>query len=105
MAEGSIEKGWLLDPDSKFKSRIDEQAELICILKKRADTLLNESSQYQKRIESLECTNSDIKMQLNTEKNRVRMLECRFDDLADNHTEMIKFKDFHKTSATDLRRG
>ena len=26
-----------------------------------------------------------------------------FDDLADNHTEMIKFKDYHKSSATTLR--
>jgi len=31
------------------------------------------------------------------------MLESRFDDLAHNHAEMIKFKDYHKTSATELK--
>ena len=43
MAEGSIEKGFILDPEAKMQSRIDEQSELICILKKRADQLLLES--------------------------------------------------------------
>ena len=43
MAEGSIEKGFILDPEAKMQSRIDEQSELICILKKRADQLLTES--------------------------------------------------------------
>ena len=33
MAEGSLEKGFILDPEAKMKSRIDEQSELICILK------------------------------------------------------------------------
>ena len=44
-----------------------------------------------------------IEAQLKTEKTKVVMLESRFDDLADNHEEMIKYKDYHKSSATELR--
>ena len=103
MAEGTLEKGWLLDPESRLQARIDEQSELICILKKRADALLVDTTAYQKRIEKIETTNSDLRAQLNTEKTKVVMLESRFDDLADNHEEMIKYKDYHKNSATELR--
>ena len=103
MAEGTLEKGWLLDPESRLQARIDEQSELICILKKRADALLVDTTAYQKRIEKIEGTNSDLRAQLNTEKTKVGMLESRFDDLADNHEEMIKYKDYHKSSATELR--
>merc|ERR1711937_63861 len=103
MAEGSLDKGLILDPQSRLQARIDEQSELICILKKRADSLLLDTKQYQTRIEKIENVNSSLKNQLNTEKTKVRMLESRFDDLAENHAEMIKFKDYHKFSATELR--
>ena len=103
MAEGTMDKGWLLDPEARLQARIDEQSELICILKKRADALLIDNAAYQKRIERIETTNSDLKLQLNTERTKVSMLASRFDDLADNHTEMIKYKDYHKSSATELR--
>merc|ERR1711915_642343 len=103
MAEGSLDKALLLDPQSRLQARIDEQSELICILKKRADSLMLDTKQYQARIEKIENSNSSLKNQLNSEKTKVRMLESRFDDLADNHTEMIKFKDYHKSSATTLR--
>ena len=67
-----------LDPQSRLQARIDEQSELICILKKRADSLILDTKQYQTRIEKIESVNSSLKNQLNTEKTKVRMLESRF---------------------------
>jgi len=103
MAEGSIEKGFILDPEAKMQSRIDEQSELICILKKRADQLLAESKSNERRLKNAEKTNADLVVQLKNEKQRVLMVEERFSELADNHGELIKFKDMHKNSATRLR--
>jgi len=103
MAEGSIEKGFILDPEAKMQSRIDEQSELICILKKRADQLLAESKSNERRLKNAEKTNADLVVQLKNEKQRVLMVEERFSELADNHGELIKFKDMHKSSATRLR--
>jgi len=102
-AEGSIEKGFILDPEAKMQSRIDEQSELICILKKRADQLLTESKSNERRLKNAEKTNADLVVQLKNEKQRVLMVEERFSELADNHGELIKFKDMHKNSATRLR--
>ena len=83
-------QGWILDPQARLQARIDEQSELICILKKRADSLLEDSVSYQKRIERIENANADLKAQLKAEKTKAKMLESRFDDLAYNHAEMIK---------------
>ena len=55
MAEGSLEKGYILDPQAKMQSRIDEQSELICILKKRADQLLHESKSAENRVRFWGC--------------------------------------------------
>merc|ERR1711970_1593864 len=103
MAEGSIEKGFILDPEAKMQSRIDEQSELICILKKRADQLLTESKSNERRLKNAEKTNADLVLQLKNERQRVQMVEDRFGELSDNHGELIKFKDMHKNSATRLR--
>jgi len=103
MAEGSLEKGFILDPEAKMKSRIDEQSELICILKKRADQLLRESKSAENRVRLMERTNADLVKQIRAEKERVKMLEDRFNELAGNHQDMIKFKDMHKKTAVDLR--
>ncbi|CAG5108543.1 Oidioi.mRNA.OKI2018_I69.chr1.g3846.t1.cds [Oikopleura dioica] len=103
MAEGSLEKGWMLDPDGRFQSRIDEQAELICILKKRTDTLILEAEDYKAQIRKLEKTQDQLKSQIENEKTQSRMIEQRFDDLADNHQELIKYKDMYKSSAAELQ--
>lgn len=103
MAEGSLEKGWMLDPDGRFQSRIDEQAELICILKKRTDTLILEAEDYKTQIKKLEKTQDQLKAQIESEKTQSRMIEQRFDDLADNHQELIKYKDMYKSSAAELQ--
>ena len=92
MAEGSLDKGFILDPEAKMRSRIDEQSELICILKKRADQLLREQKSAENRVKLMERTNADLVKQIRAEKERSQMVESRFAELADNHQEMIKFK-------------
>jgi chromosome segregation ATPase len=104
MAEGTIEKGFILDPEARLKSRIDEQSELICILKKRTDQLLLDSKSYEKRCEKTEKTNSDLVSQLKNEKEKVLMLENRFNELADNHTEIIQYKEDYRARALRLEK-
>ena len=74
MAEGSLEKGFMLDPEAKMKSRIDEQSELICILKKRADQLLKESKSAENRVRLMERTNADLVKQIHAERERGKMV-------------------------------
>ena len=88
---------------SQLSSRIDEQAELICILKKRTDTLILEAEDYKTQITKLEKTQDQLKAQIESEKTHSRMIEQRFDDLADNHQELIKYKDMYKSSAAELQ--
>ena len=104
MAEGTIEKGFILDPEARLKSRIDEQSELICILKKRADQLLLESKSAEGRCRLAEKTNSDLVMQVKQEKSKVIMLENRFNELAENHTEIIQYKEEYRSKAVSLQK-
>ena len=60
--------------------------------KKRADQLLRESKSAENRVRLMERTNADLVKQIHAEKERVRMLEDRFNELAGNHQDMIKFK-------------
>jgi len=103
MAEGSLEKGFILDPEARMQSRIDEQSELICILKKRADQLLHESKSAENRVRLMERTNADLVKQIRAEKGRCTQVELRFNELADNHQELIKFKNEYKATASQLR--
>jgi len=104
MAEGTIEKGFILDPEARLKSRIDEQSELICILKKRADQLLLESKSAEGRCRLAEKTNADLVMQVKQEKSKVIMLENRFNELAENHTEIIQYKEEYRAKAASLQK-
>ena len=100
MAEGSLEKGFILDPEARMQSRIDEQSELICILKKRADQLLHESKSAENRVRLMERTNADLVKQIRAEKGRCTQVELRFNELADNHQELIKFKNEYKATGS-----
>ena len=62
------------------------------LYKKRADQLLRESKSAENRVRLMERTNADLVKQIHAEKERVRMLEDRFNELAGNHQDMIKFK-------------
>nr|XP_056714661.1 coiled-coil domain-containing protein 89 [Euleptes europaea] len=86
-----------------LRSRIHEQSQLICILKKRADDNLV-------RCRSLEQLNAELEelrmadsLRLENQTRRVQQLEERFMDLAANHEDMIHFKDEHKRQNMQLR--
>ncbi|KAK2495526.1 hypothetical protein MC885_001047 [Smutsia gigantea] len=84
-------------------SRIQEQSQLICILKRRSDEALE-------RCQILELLNAELeqKRTLDAEKLKAKSehalkLEERFMTLAANHELMIRFKDEHKSQNIKLR--
>ena len=92
-----------LTENGLLRSRIDQQCELICILKQRADESL-------KRSMTLEGENSEIKKHrdeiltaLHNETRKYSVLEKRFVVLNQNHEELIKIKDGYKTENGKLR--
>nr|XP_054097372.1 CREB/ATF bZIP transcription factor isoform X2 [Callithrix jacchus] len=86
-----------------LRSRIQEQSQLICLLKRRSDEALE-------RCEILELLNAELeekRMQeaekLKAQGEYTRKLEERFMTLAANHELMIRFKDEHKSQNIKLR--
>ncbi|XP_036715545.1 coiled-coil domain-containing protein 89 [Balaenoptera musculus] len=84
-------------------SRIQEQSQLICILKRRSDEALE-------RCQILELLNTELeekRMQeaekLKAKSQQAQRLEERFMTLAANHELMIRFKDEHKSQNIKLR--
>lgn len=84
-------------------SRIHEQSQLICILKRRSDEALE-------RCQVLEMLNAELEEQkaqdsekLKTKSEYAKKLEDRFLILASNHEKMIRFKDEHKSQNIRLR--
>ncbi|CAL1528454.1 unnamed protein product [Lymnaea stagnalis] len=89
--------------NSKLRSRIDEQCQLIMILKQRADdgTI---------RIQTLEKINKELldfrdkaETMLKSEIKKFDILDGRFNNLASNHEEMIRIKDEYKRVNQELR--
>jgi len=90
--------------NAMLRSRIDEQSQLIMILKNRADEAIT-------RIQTLEKINTELvsfrdnaKEQLDHEIRKFKLLDGRFNDLASNHEELIKYKDEYKRVNIELRR-
>ncbi|XP_008053915.1 coiled-coil domain-containing protein 89 [Carlito syrichta] len=86
-----------------LRSRIQEQSQLICILKRRSDEALE-------RCQILELLNAELeekRMQeaekLKAQCEHAQKLEERFLTLAANHELMIHFKDEHKCQNVKLR--
>uniref|UniRef100_A0A8C4LX62 Coiled-coil domain-containing protein 89 n=2 Tax=Equus asinus TaxID=9793 RepID=A0A8C4LX62_EQUAS len=84
-------------------SRIQEQSQLICILKRRSDKALE-------RCQILEMLNTELEekrmleaQKLKAKKEHAQKLEERFMTLAANHELMIRFKDEHKSQNVKLR--
>ncbi|XP_039370685.1 coiled-coil domain-containing protein 89 [Mauremys reevesii] len=86
-----------------LRSRLHEQSQLICILKKRADDTLMRC----KALESLNMELEELRMEdsvrLESQTRRAQQLEERFMDLAANHEDMIRFKDEYKQQNMLLR--
>ncbi|XP_035185684.1 coiled-coil domain-containing protein 89 isoform X2 [Oxyura jamaicensis] len=85
-----------------LRARLEEQHRLICVLKKKADDA-------RKRCKGLEQLNMELEklrledaVKLESQTQRVRHLEGRFVDLANNHEKMIYFKNEHKRQNKQL---
>ena len=95
-AEDKTEKAML-------RSRIDEQSQLIMILKKRADEVSEKTRTVDRINKELVDFRDSSKDMLDYELKKSNMLSKRFDELAYNHEEMIKIKDEYKRSNKELR--
>ncbi|XP_063160555.1 coiled-coil domain-containing protein 89 [Candoia aspera] len=84
-------------------SRLNEQSQLICILKKRADDQLLRCKALEQINTELEEMRRGDALRLENQTRRVQLLEQRFMDLAANHEDMIHFKDEHKRQNKQLR--
>ncbi|XP_078084322.1 coiled-coil domain-containing protein 89 [Mustelus asterias] len=87
-----------------LRSRIDEQSQLICILKQRADESLLRCQTLETINTELENQHKALKQQLEGQVKQSAQLEERFMDLAFNHQEIIKFKDEYKSQNEELRK-
>ncbi|XP_068123587.1 coiled-coil domain-containing protein 89 [Hyperolius riggenbachi] len=89
--------------NSMLKSRLDEQSQLICLLKRRADDSLLRSQGLERMNEELEKRAAEVQSLLAAERRRGDQLDERFNLLASNHQEMIRFKDEYKRQNEELR--
>ncbi|XP_006118419.1 coiled-coil domain-containing protein 89 [Pelodiscus sinensis] len=86
-----------------LRSRLHEQSQLICILKKRADESLMRCKALERLNMELEELRMEDHVRLESQTRRAQQLEERFMDLAANHEDMIRFKDEHKQQNMLLR--
>ncbi|XP_044072148.1 coiled-coil domain-containing protein 89 [Siniperca chuatsi] len=86
-----------------LRSRIDEQSNLICILKQRADELLLRRQALQRINTELEGRVTDCQKELDVERKKAELLEKRFMDLAANNQAIIAFMDEYKNQNVQLK--
>lgn len=89
--------------NAMLRSRIEEQCELIMILKNRADEASTQLKTSERIRQSLEEFRQHAQAAINTETKKCEMLDMRFNELAENHQELIKFKDQYKIENERLR--
>ena len=87
-----------------LRSRIDEQSQLIMILKQSADDSTMKVRTLEKINHELEKFRDESNDQLKRELRKFNMLDARFNDLAANHEQMIQFKDQYKRQNEMLRK-
>ncbi|XP_028249319.1 coiled-coil domain-containing protein 89 [Parambassis ranga] len=86
-----------------LRSRIDEQSNLICILKQRADKTLLRCQALQKINTELEDQATHCRKELESERKRAETLAQRFFDLSDNNEAIIAFMEEHKNHNAQLK--
>ncbi|XP_044142601.1 coiled-coil domain-containing protein 89 [Bufo gargarizans] len=86
-----------------LRSRLDEQSQLICLLKRRADDALLRCQGLERAAQELESRRAEAEGLLAAERRRGQQLEERFGMLAANHQDMIRFKDEYKRQNEELR--
>ncbi|ESO96271.1 hypothetical protein LOTGIDRAFT_202210 [Lottia gigantea] len=86
-----------------LRSRIDEQGQLIMILKQRTDDSILKAQTVDRINLQLTEQRDRAKEMLGQEMRKYEILDKRFHDLASNHEEMIKIKDEYKRVNAELR--
>ena len=89
--------------NAMLRSRIDEQSQLIMILKNRADEAVIRTQTLEKINSELIEFRENSTENLNHEIRKFNLLDKRFNDLAENHEELIKYKDEYKRVNVELR--
>ena len=92
-----------LSENGLLRSCIDEQCELICILKQRADEPLKKSTSLEEETSELKKQRDEILTALYSEARKYTVLEKRFFVLNQNHEDLIKIKGEYKTENEKLR--
>lgn len=92
-----------LSENGLLRFRIDQQCELICILKQRADESLKKSLALENDNSELKKHRDEILTTLHNETRKYSVLDKRFFVLNKNHEELIKIKDEYKTENERLR--
>eukprot|EP00794_Sanderia_malayensis_P003273 gene3273-3755_t len=93
-----------ISEEGLLKSRIEQQSELICILKQRADEYLKKYMEIESRTENLRADLEKANQRVEDEKHEKDVLRKRFDVLDNNHLEMINLKDEFKSDNERLRK-
>ena len=93
-----------LSENAMLRGRIDQQSELICILKKQADSSLTKYLKLEENVKELQKCNEEEECNFNDEIRKYHVLEKRFDVLFYNHEEIIKIKDDYKSENDKLRK-
>ena len=86
-----------------LRSRIDDQSQLIMILKQRADEAVGAAHGLESTICQLEQARNDAAAAADASDRKYGVLESRFYALSGNHDEMILIKDEYKRENTTLR--
>lgn len=89
--------------NAMLRSRIDEQSQLIMILKNRADEAFARIATLERINKELTEFRDNAKDNIDHEIRKFNLLDKRFNDLASNHEEMIKYKDEYKRVNVELR--
>ena len=89
--------------EAMLRSRIDQQSELICILKQRSDEYLTKYMEKEKELDELKADAKKLSVSVREEKRSHLLVLDRFNTLDQNHNEMIKLKDEYKLQNEELR--
>ena len=90
--------------NAMLRDRINQQSELICILKKQADTTLIKSQSLEQDMRELQAAKEEAECNYHDQVRKYIVLEKRFQTLYHSHEEIIKIKDGYKVVNDELRR-
>lgn len=98
-----VNKNGEISPEKILRFRIDEQAEVILLLKRANDALDSKNETLQRTISECHENISELKKQLEEKDNNFQRLKTNFEILSKNHEEILKFKDEYKAQNNALR--